>query len=349
MYSRVLKKLVNNQEEACITVLQNIHMRYTPEHLEEQNQWGVFQEHIEQKAQKIIDKIRMRFSNYASPAIFEKLKMVADLAIYQPGARAFAFFISEKVFEFVWLPFKVTERTVLDQSFEVRELFKADQQLVKWQLLVLSHQSPRVIRGQGEQMQTLFNASIEPENQPDQQGYQAWVLGIDQLFAPYIENNLPLVLMGTHKAIGHYKKYGKHAHLVAHEVPFASDNIRFAEFPHYLKDFYTKIITEKEQGILNTLGYAQGHNQIITDLNQLWEATYHGRVKLIVAADDYISQAVLLPNGLLAPPNTNAKNGHQLMDVVDDLFELAYRRGSQFYQMPAQKLPNGHKLMGVIK
>ena len=268
--------------------------------------------------------------------LFEKLSELVDQIDHEHNLDSLAIFVGEGVSEVVKLPFVVSERAQIDETFSVRDLIYSYNRTPHYYVLVLSEKPTRLFNcfaehaeevklggfpmehtGPGGASRLTGGVGENPSNQRDL-ARKAFVRSVGEEFEEVMKiESLPLVVTGTEDFLADFKtetKFGKE--LIA-EVAGSYDYAT----PHDLskavwpaaKEGFDKRRVESMQILENSVGASKASSGV----SQVYEAAREGRVNLIFVEEDYRQSAILDDSGAIIEIVDDPNNPLSQDDLVD--------------------------------
>lgn len=280
--------------------------------------------------------------------VLEKLQNIVNGLKYDSGKKSIAIFVSpltEKVF---YLDSEVTEKIVIDETFEIRDLIYNKKQAIAYLVLSLSGDTAKIYNVKSKELTSLkFNVPVDidayendlPErvsNFSDPARHKEAVLnkflhhidlGLSDLLKEY---PLPVFVIGPDRVTGHFKKTSKNEKSI---VKYIHGNLADATTteilatiePHFMS--WQKL---KEQQILMQLDKAINEKLLATGMKEVWSAAARKNSRLLIVEKDYTYAAHLglLPDHI-DEEDESLNQPFYIKDAVDDVMVKVLENGGE--------------------
>lgn len=265
-----------------------------------------------------------------------------ELSSTGPGI---AIFVSDDIEKVFHLPFAVSEKVVIDDSFEVRDLLYAAKIDRSYMLVLISKNNVTTLLGYGKSL-----ISVEMEGMPDnvkdvttQHSLPGWdyfdkksydetnlnkfIHFIDEVIQRELNGTgMPVIIFGDSKILGHYRKTSKMANDI---LDYIEGNYEMASKQELLKRIepsLKKLGLAEETKALKVLDEAVSKNQFTSGISQVWRVAAEARGRLLLVEKDYRESARLGPDGFSLILDTETENVYnRIEDAVDDIIELVLK------------------------
>ncbi len=265
-----------------------------------------------------------------------------------------AIFVSPNISKFFLLPFRVKQKIVIDDNFEIRDLFYYEQFLKPYYLLALSKKRIRFFRGEGRDIKEVINNDF-PKPYIDDYEYarpsiassssqalksverdksilketreKAFLLQTDKVINSYLKPHVPLLIAGTQEVLANFEEVTHHSDSVVGKVVGNYDYDALYPLAEAVWKKMEGFVKTSQQNILVELQEAAGKHLVADGLRQAWRAAKEGNGLTLLVEKDYETQAYLDPQDdakiyLKAPAGTCKI----LTDAVDELIEVVHEK-----------------------
>ncbi|MDR3694927.1 hypothetical protein [Mucilaginibacter sp.] len=277
--------------------------------------------------------------------LMQKLLEVIENIDFNTGKKGIVIYVSLVFEKVLYLDIPVEEKVIVDDSFEIRDLVYNTKQLHKYLLLVLSGKETKIYLGNAELLRVELNmpesvyayVNDAPErvaNFSDMSDRKETIMdkfllnidnGLNKILNTY---KLPLVVLGTERIAGHFKKLTRHAAAV---IEYIHGNYEEATLPD-LRETASRYIAgwEKleEKKLLDKLEEAAGANKLAVGIKDVWHEAVGQNGRLLVveknfryAAQHGATQAII--DELVEPFDKFP----YIRDAVDDIIEKVLQNG----------------------
>jgi len=296
------------------------------------------------KLKRAVDQIKKEVNdNYplekATP-VLNKLQKVIDELNYNTHKKSVAIFISPVFEKVIYLDMLVEEKTVVDESFEIRDLILSKKETQQYLLVVLTGKCSKIFVG--------HNGDLKRVTENFQDNIENYINDISEKIANFSDENKrkeilfdkllkhtdngltlllqayegPVFVMGTVKTIGHFKNLSKNLTRIVDYIPGSFDEktdheLHAIMFP-YLKNW--KQVQQKS--IVKLLDEAMGKKILVQGMSDVWKAASQKQGKLLVVEKGFSFKAEHTneSNGIRAFENGD-NEAFYIKDAVDDVIE----------------------------
>jgi hypothetical protein len=297
-------------------------------------------------ADKAERELRQYYPDDQCELIMQKLQTLIanlDIPVKKKGIAIYVSPIFEKVF---YLDCPVTEKLIVDESFEIRDLLYSAKQDIEFLLLILSGKEVRLFLGDLTTLNVLplhIPESIyayvtdSPERvanfsditEHKQITIDKFLRHIDDELGKVIkEHKLPVLITGTQGILGEFKKITRNTASVMDYLEGNYESSTIAELTELISPYldYWKIRVQME--LLGRLEEAAGQHLLAKGIMEVWQAAHEGKGKLLVVEKNYrfAAQRGAEP-GMIEALTEPYNHFSYIRDVVDDVLEKVLESG----------------------
>ncbi|MCC8426394.1 hypothetical protein [Mucilaginibacter sp. UR6-11] len=266
-----------------------------------------------------------------------------DIPVKKKGMALFVSPLFEKV---LYLDYPVTERLIVDESFEVRDLLYNAKQDVKFILLVLSALESKVYLGDHTSLTPLLSnipgsvyayvtdtpervSNFSDMTEHNQTIVDKFLHHIDEELGNLInERHLPVLLLGAERILGQFKKISKHTGQVMDYVEGNYESYTAVELTELIQPHIAAWKISKQQDLLKRLDDAAGQHRLSTGIRQIWHDVHNGKGKLLIVEKSYRFAAQHGPESDVIEAATEPYDHFAyIRDAVDDVIEKVLING----------------------
>ncbi len=304
---------------------------------------------LEYMLQQVIKRVgRELMKNYpdelANPVI-EKLRTLIRKIDYSSFKRSIALYVSPIIQKVFYLDIPVEEKVMIDETFEIRDLVYSKKDIHKYLILVLSAERSRIFVGNTTEF--LRIASNTPEHSAtikndiasrvgmfsDPSARREILLdkflsqvdrGLDHILNAY---SMPLFVMGTEKAIGHFKKLTKHAQHIINYVHGNFDDASEAVIRSAIAPVVADWKKVKQNELLLQLEASNSMGRLSVGMKEVWKSASRKTGKLLIVEKNYQVPATLgdEPEKILTLETSTPP--FYIKDAVDDVIQKVLENG----------------------
>ena len=251
----------------------------------------------------------------------------------------------EKVF---YLDIPVEERTVIDQSFEIRDLVYSKKMNVQYLVLLLSASSSKTYLGNCSKF-LLIKTNI-PETA---EAYERDLPEKVSHFSDPIKNKeielhrflhhmdeglglilkaypLPVFVLGAERDLGHFKKITRHEKSIIRYIHGNYEESSETEIREAMKPYISDWKHVKQQEALQKLDQASSEKRLACGINEVWASASRKNGQLLVVEKDFMYPASRGTNpDTIFRAELSSTNPFYIKDAVDDVIEKVLECGGE--------------------
>lgn len=262
--------------------------------------------------------------------------------------KGLALFVSPLFTKVYYLDGAVTEKLIIDESFEIRDLLYNAKQEIQFIVVMLSGNGSKVFLGDRTTLKPLSSnipetvsayATDAPErvsNFSDVTEYKQNILDkffhhVDEALAKLMqEYRLPVLLIGAEKTLGQFKKMSKLNGKVMAYVEGNYEKLTTTALNDVIQPFINDWLINQQNELLKRLDDAAGQRRLTTGVQQVWQQVHKGKGKLLVVEKSYRFAAQHGPEtGIIEPAIEPYDHFAYIRDAVDDIIEKIILSGGE--------------------
>jgi hypothetical protein len=306
-----------------------------------------FRERMSRVARNVEDRLESLYSKQKVNGLMSRLNHAINGINLSSTGSGIAIFISESVEKIFHLPFAVSEKVIIDDSFEIRDLLYAARINRSYMLVLISRNTVTTMLGYGKSL-----VPVEMEGMPenvkdvstlhslpgwdyldkrayDETNLNKFIHFIDEVVHRELQGDkMPVIIFGDSKILGHYRKTSK---ISSEALDFIEGNYEHASKQELLKRIepsLKKLGEEEEKKALSELEQAAGRNQVSAGIAQVWRSAAEARGRMLLVEKDYHETARLGADGYTLIIDDELENVRNRMeDAVDDIIEMVLKNG----------------------
>jgi hypothetical protein len=296
------------------------------------------------------DKVELELlSNYPEEIcvlVMKKLRAIISNLSFPTNKKSIAIYVSPVFEKVLYLDIAVEEKTIVDDSFEIRDLVYSKKQLNKYLVLLLSGKQSHIYLGDSS---TLVRIEVDlpesvyayvndaPErvaNFSDMVDHKQIIVhkflyhidtALDEILNKY---HLPVFVLGAEKILGHFKKFTKHGEAVIAYVKGNYDEATFPQLEEILKPHIAAWREVKQKELLRQLDEAAGKKKLAAGMKDVWSEAMNHKGRLLVVEKNYRYAAQHGANAGVIEALAEPYNKFSFIrDAVDDVIETILQNG----------------------
>lgn len=334
----------------------------------------------EKKLKAMIKKVEEKLESQVPAKIFSslaaKFRKTLTTIDFSHLSRSLAVFVSQDKQKVIHLPFQVEEKTIIANSFELRDLLYAAKHSYHYAALSLSENKARLFwgynhhlseesleelplgitdtGGKGYSRSHKFNSISPGRNVPDQFAYrevqmEKYLHDLDKILSKQLgKKNIPLVLLGERKITDQFKAISKSTDKIIGKVDGNYDKASHHEILQRIEPSLEEKTTVMEKNAMALLDDAVSRRMSASGIAEVWKAVMEKRGRLLLVEKDYNCPAKLGGNKFTLIVNNVKENGiHIIPDAVDDIIEYVLLFGGDVIFVNNGTLPD-HQRIALI-
>lgn len=341
-----LKELKNIKSENCITIILSTH-RTSPSNLKD----PVHLKNLVAEAEK---RLLENEDKREAKKIIKSLKKVVDSINHSNNLESLIIFVNEDIAEFIRLPIEVEDRVIIDDNFATRDIVRALHSEADYYILLLNQKNARLIEAFNDKFVREIEdgfpmenehwfriKKVDPANATRQRNLVSEFFNrVDKtLNEVWRKEPLP-VLICTDS--GNYHEYLKIADnkniffdtsLNLNKLD-EKDNVIVKQAWEIVKEH----IEERKQERKNQLMKSIGTGRFLSDINEIWVAINHGRIKTLFIEQGLFKPGVLGEDEVFLLDEKEEMKNNAADDIYDEMIEANMSFGGDVVFLPKGEL-----------
>lgn len=329
-YGILLKKLKAPQNGPCITVTLPL--------FTEKSKTIDNQAYFKNELQKAVYRLKSE-KDTADETVIEKLNNLSNKILPYTGALGIGIFISPEFEEIVEFSFHVTEKVIIDQSFEIRDLLYEVNQHISYFLILISSTHIKLYEGKGKKLRPVENGifpmkyeethDFPPTPNKFGEGVEDSTLHKKRLGSFYKKagtkleellkvKHIPAILAGLSENLSLFTKSYKLSRILL-EIKGDLFNLSKDELKDVVWSEIEQYMHREKEFYISQL---QNNPLIFTDLQDIWQNLLRGNGKVLLVEKDFKLPAKIKDNLLNLSMDGGFKTFEiEVEDVIDDMIE----------------------------
>ncbi|GAB2824331.1 baeRF3 domain-containing protein [Ferruginibacter profundus] len=293
---------------------------------------------------RVEQELRNNYPDEIYKLVIQKLRALIKNLNYNTLKKSIAIYVSPVFEKVLYLDIPVEEKTIIDESFEIRDLVYSKKQLHKYLVLLLSGKESQVYLGNSDSFVKIASnvpESIEGNEATEKVAnftapaeykeiqMEKFLHHIDHVLDNILTAYpLPLFVLGTKRVLGHFNSLTKHKAAV---VEYIYGNYEEAGLPK-LREILLPYITNwkkiKQKDILNQIEEAAGDKKLAYGMQDVWREAMSLKGKLLIVEKDFMYPA---EHGgsedVIYKADERFNKFSYIKDAVDDVMEKVLEKG----------------------
>jgi len=287
---------------------------------------------------------------------------------YRHALDGLAIFVNQDFARKFYLPFPISERVIIDETFVTRDLVMAMNRAPRYWVLALSDKPTRLFEGvrdalveitdfgfpmthEGPGGETALPSGVGINKSAYRDEYRRkFFRQVDAAFAKVAQDDpLPTLLTGADRQLSFFNEVTSHGSLVAGSLLGSYDETSAHDLGKLLWPLVLEAMDARRQELLQELDAAVGAQRSASTLGEAWMQAQMGRVATLLVEEDYHQPARRSESGMLLTVVDEAGGPDVLEDAVDDLVELVLLKGGQVFFLDAGALAIHGRVVAILR
>jgi len=353
--NKALKELMQVREFPCVTITLPTHRTF-PEKLKKD---PVLLKDLMKEAK---DRLLQEMNKKEAEEIYSKLENLAAQIDHQYNTEGLVLFVSPSVSDYFRLPVSPKPLTVVDGSFEIRDILRALHKTDYYYAMVLTKSKVRLFAGIGKQIEEVNDGGfpLEPNfsekkiidsgtAQEVENKLKEFFNRADKLFWEIYKNNKSghLIIFGDAKNIGYYKKVADRPQLIIGAVEGSYDDPKVNDLAEKAQNIVEQYLTERRKEMIVELEKAFKERLAVSGIDEVYRAAQEARGRLLFVEESYQQAAKIEDNNLILDVDPKAPG--VIDDLVDDIVETVLQFGGQVVFVPDGALEKYDRIAMILR
>ncbi|RYX83863.1 hypothetical protein EON83_13030 [bacterium] len=294
------------------------------------------------------NQLHDQFSKREVEPLLERLNTLVGQIDWHHTLDGMALFVSKDFGGHFDLPFPVTERVVVDESFGTRELVFSMNRSPRYHVLVLSEHRTHLFEAVRDQLRESRVGGFPLEHEGSEEvrglpgGHGVHEAGYrdesDRHFFHHIDaelskmqehDPLPVVVTGVTRSLALWDELSSNKASLAGTLGGSYEDTHAHELGQLVWPVMEEFMARDRAQILDELGEAIGAQKYAGGMDELWTLALEGRGATLLVEEDFHYMGEVRPNGMLMATTENPVGDETLVDVVDDLIEMVLSKSGR--------------------
>jgi hypothetical protein len=281
----------------------------------------------------------------AQPVLQKIMRMIDSLS---PDSRnkGVAIYASPVFEKLLYLDVPVTQKIIINDSFEIRDLVFSKKELHNYLLLSLSSETCKLYLGNTVSLMPLkldapnFLDAYwhdEPErvaNFSDPEKYkeiqvEKLIRQMDKELDQVLRTHeLPVFVVGSKPVLGLFRSVTHHAKIVKGYLEGNYQEVTESELIHAMQPALEIWRKARQEKLLRLIEEAANEKKLECGIQNVWHEVYQKKGRLHIVEKDFMAACEHVAGGTIVYKPTSIQNNfNQSIDVVDDAIELVLQNG----------------------
>ena len=295
---------------------------------------------VKKMVDQAVERLLKEFTKREIAPLLEHLdKLVAGID-YRHLLDGLALFANVDFARAVQLPFTLTEKINIGETFLTRDLVFAMNRTPRYWVLVLSEKPTRLYEatranlveireggfpvthaGPGGEESLPGGFGIKKSAYRDEY-HRQFFRQVDELLKPYLADDpLPLLLVGVDRFLSFFKEVSDHKEAILATLQGSHDKTSPHELGELVWEVARQALADKRNQVLQELEEAVGERKTASGIGEVWRMAKDGRGHLLLVENDFHFPAKVDESGRHLVPVEDGSTTDVIDDAVDDIIE----------------------------
>lgn len=314
------------------------------------------------------NRLLSEFSKREVEALLKRLEDLAGGIDFNRTLDGLALFVNQDFARAFQLPFKVTERVIIDETFATRDLVYALNHSMRYWMLVLSEKPTRLYEGTNDTLEEIQENGFPMVHEgPGGEAPLPGGFGVqksayrDEYFQKFLRkvdgalkdvlagDDLPLILVGVDRHLAFFNNLTAHGASVIGSVTGNHDKTSPHELSKLVAPLIQTHLADKSREALTQLDKAIGEKKYASTIGDVWVLAHEGRGDLLLVEEDFHYSARLDASGKNIIPAEDSTAPDVIDDAVDEIIEEVLNKKGKVVFVPNGKLEDHRRIAMVLR
>lgn len=328
------RSLIGKKEFPAVSIILTTHPQYPKSKLD--------REYINILLSQAEGQLLAQYSKQKTAGLMEKLHHAVNTIKLNEVSNGLAIYVSDTVEKVIHLPFPVTEKVIVDNSFEVRDLLMAAKINRNYLLAVLSQNKVKTFFGYGSHLMPVTFTDM-PENVKDvtnEHSFPGWdyldahayddknirnyLRFIDEVIEKETRgSNDPVLVMGDTKMIGYLKNNTRNAKRIIGYIEGNYEHATYNEIRSRIKPHFEVFEGKEQDAAIELLQKAINTDTYSAGITEVWRSAAEAKGRLLLVEKDFRQAARFGDDSYTILIDGEVENSRsKIADAVDDIIEM---------------------------
>ncbi|MFA6060356.1 MAG: hypothetical protein WC756_19300 [Taibaiella sp.] len=299
-------------------------------------------------------------------AILKKISLTFSSIDFTAIKNGIAVFVSPILSKIFYLVAPVSDKVLIDESFEIRDLVYEKLESFKYLALLITGRYAKAFLVDNEHIAPLdlgaANNIESYENDISERVLnfsdpskrkelvqEKFLRGIDHALSGLLKSyRLPVFLVGVDRIIGHFKSISVNGKHIQGSIHHNYKTFSLSELKDRIKPFAAKYKALRTDILLSEIEKAMNSNTVVIGAEGVWENINENNSRLLIVEKNYAFQAEYVDNNCIRKYSGTESSVLHIKDAVDDIIEKAIQSGCEISFVDDGVL-NNYKHIALIK
>jgi hypothetical protein len=340
MNRRHLRELQDVHTYPCLTITMPTH-RTSPDNRQDPIR-------VKNLVTEATNRLLGEFSKREVAPILDRLETLVAAIDYRHTLDGLVLAVNRDMAREYVLPFELSERVVVDDSFFIRDLVHAYNRTRRYWVLALSEQLTRLylatrehleevtmggfpmhLTGPGADAPLPGGPGVNKSRYRDER-HRQFFRTVDRALDPFMtEDPLPLTLAGVGRHQAFFREVSSYRNEILATLDGNYDHLTAHDLGRLIWPVVREAFVDRRRAVLDQLETAAGQHRAASTLGEVWRHARLGRGALLIVEEGYHEPARITDVGLLDLQVGDPKAPGVLDDAVDEVMTTVLTKGGR--------------------
>ncbi|MDZ4837357.1 MAG: hypothetical protein SGJ27_26525 [Candidatus Melainabacteria bacterium] len=304
------------------------------------------------------------FGELGAAEVIKRLNAIVEQIDSRTTLDGLAIFVNKQVSKKYYLPFTLTERVVIGESFAIRDLLFAMNRSPRYLVLVLSEKPTRLYDGYRDSLVEVEECGF-PFTQEDNGGitragidasayrddrHRQFFREVDKALGEVLKQDpLPLIVVGVERYLAFFDEVSANKAHLAGTLHGSHDSTTPSELVKLIWPIVQDHFRVKRESTLDQLSNAIGQKKYAAGFDEVWKVASEGRIEKLLVEEDFYVGVTPEVSGINPKPVENSTIPGVHDDAVDQIIEKVLHTGGLVTFYNPGKLSNHSHLAAILR
>lgn len=315
-------------------------------------------EYLNTLLSKAEELLQNQYSVQKTKSLMDKLHHAVNTIKLSEISKGMAIYVSMNVEKVIHLPFPVSEKVIVDNSFEIRDLLRAAKLNRNYLVVIISKNQVKTFFGYGAHLFPV-NFNNMPENKKDvgnshsmpgwdyfdahafeEKNIHNYLRFIDEIIEREMQgSNDPVIFMGDTKILGYLKKHTHNSKNIIGYVEGNYEHANFDEIRSRINPYFEKFEGNEQNEALDLLSKAISSDTYSSGIAEVWRSAAEAKGRLLLVEKDFRQSARFGSDSYTILIDDEVEGSRsKISDAVDDIIEMVLLNHGDVVFMDNDKL-----------
>jgi len=303
---------------------------------------------VKNLVKQVADRLLQEFGKREIGTLLVRLEKLAESIDFRYTLDGLALFVNPDFARVFYLPFKLNERIIVDETFFTRDLVFAMNRTPRYWTLALSEKPTRLFEGTREYLTEIQEEGfpmvhggpggeqalpggpgVQKSAYRDERHHQ-FFRQVDAALKPFMTDDpLPLAVVGVDRYLAFFNEVSAHKSAILTTLTGNHDKTSAHELGKLVWPLVKANLAGQRQQVLSELDKAIGERKFASTVGEAWRLAGEGRGRLLLVEEDFHFPARVDESGRNITAADDPTAPDVIDDAVDEIIETVLRKQGQ--------------------